>query len=126
MQADDLRSSHDSIDLGALSDHDLYALESQRDLTPGVHGEILGEIRRRRHSRRAPLADVEARTAAPGATVATLGDLERVSAAALAEMHVRLRAIEGRARALRWWVFLSPALWTAAGVAAVLWWETMR
>lgn len=101
-------------DLTSLSDEDLYILERQRSLDPESLARIDDELRRRRESRRASLADIVAPSAA-APIPPTLGDLERVAAGLEATVHHRLAALEARVARLRWWAFLSPLLWIVVG-----------
>lgn len=101
-------------DLSTLPDDELCALEGSRFLEPADWRRIDDELRRRRRSRVPGLADLP--EGPPHGTMATLGDLERVTDALAAQLVETQRTV----RRLRWWVVLAPVLWGAAAAVATL------
>ena len=101
-------------DLGALDDHQLYALEADRCLDPDEWHRVEAELGRRRQSRRISAADVGIGVPVPPPV--TLNDLERVTANLERRVTARLAALERRARALRWWTLAAPLAWALVGL----------
>lgn len=103
-------------DLTRVSDEELYALERQRAIDSESLARIDAELRRRRESRRAILADaapfVDAARSQP-----TLGDLERVAATVERAFAERFAEVEARFTRLRFWVIAAPFLWMLVGIA---------
>lgn len=110
-------------DLSRFSDEELYALEQQRALDHASWSQIDDELRRRRASRGASLADMgPAAGASPSQP--TLGDLERVAASLEATFQTRLADLESRVRRLRGWVIAAPLIWFVVFGAAA--WVALR
>ena len=102
-------------DLTRVSDEELYALERQRALDSDSLARIDDELRRRRESRRAILADsaglVDAARSQP-----TLGDLERVAATVERAFEERFTEVDARFSRLEFWIVAAPLLWMLVGI----------
>lgn len=106
-------------DLSRLPDEDLYALEGERTLDHASLARIDAELRRRRESRRASLADMV--TPIPAAVAPpTLGDLERVAAGLGSTLDSRIAYLDQRVSRLRRWIVLSPLLWMLVGAGVLV------
>ena len=105
-------------DLTRVSDEELYALERQRAIDSNSLARIDAELRRRRESRRAILADSAAAVDA-ARSQPTLGDMERLAATLERGFEARFVEVDARIDRLRFWIVAAPFIWMLVGT--VVW-----